>query len=271
VVSLSTQLLNGQTVEIITTTSAQPNPGWLSFVSTSKARSSIRHYIKNLRRSDAIELGRRLLEKSLGNVSLKKIDRLLIEQVKKSTKTENFDDVLAEIGLGKTASVIIAHRLFPKMQALLEKQSKDYPLAIKGTEGMMIEYAKCCLPVPGDLIVGSISQAGGFILHRQDCTQISEYKNKLDHYVPVQWEKDVEGTFLVELKVDVLNQHGILAKITNLIAEDGANIVNINIDNQEGTNHSLRFLIEVTGRLQIACLIKDIRPLSSVLKVSRNR
>jgi len=272
IVSLSSVLINGQTVEIITAPGAKPNPGWLSFVSTSKARTNIRHFIKNLRRDDAVDLGRRLLEKSLGNISLDSLGKEVIEKVKKETHKESFDDILAEIGLGQTASVIIAHRLVPNVEEVIKTHdNSNRPLAIKGTEGMMIEYAKCCHPVPGDSIVGTINAAGGFILHRQDCNNISDHESKLDKYVPVQWEKDVEGTFRVELKVEVLNRHGVLAKVTNLIAEDGANIANINIDTKDGSTNILSFLIEVKGRLQLANLIKRIRTLDFVLKVSRNR
>jgi len=272
IVSLSSILINGQTVEIITAPGAKPNPGWLSFVSTSKARTNIRHFIKNLRRDDAIDLGRRLLEKSLGNISLDSLDKSVLDKVEKETHKESFDDILAEIGLGQTASVIIAHRLVPKIEEVTKPHdNSNRPLAIKGTEGMMIEYAKCCHPVPGDSIVGTINSAGGFILHQQDCNNISDHENKLDKYVPVQWEKDVEGTFRVELKVEVVNRHGVLAKVTNLIAEDGANIANINIDTKEGSTNLLSFLIEVKGRLQLAHLIKRIRALNFVLKVSRNR
>ena len=172
----------------------------------------------------------------------------------------------------QTASVIIAHRLVPSVEEVIKTHdNSNRPLAIKGTEGMMIEYAKCCHPVPGDSIVGTINAAGGFILHRQDCNNISDHESKLDKYVPVQWEKDVEGTFRVELKVEVVNRHGVLAKVTNLIAEDGANIANINIDTKDGSTNLLSFLIEVKGRLQLANLIKRIRTLDYVLKVSRNR
>ena len=272
IVSLSRTLINGQTVEIITAPGAKPNPGWLSFVITSKARTNIRHFIKNLRRDDAISLGRRLLEKSLGNQSLSKIDKKILEQVTKETHKESFDDILAEIGLGQTASVIIAHRLSPSPEDSIKKrQDNNRPLAIRGTEGMMIEYAKCCQPIPGDSIVGTISSGGGFILHRQDCKNIAEHSTKLDKYVPVQWEKNVEGLFRVELKVEVMNRHGVLAKVTNLIADDGVNIVNVDIDTLDGSTNMLSFGLELKGRLQLANLIRKIRLFDFVIKVSRKR
>lgn len=272
IVSLSGPLINGQTVEIITAPGAKPNPGWLSFVVTSKARTNIRHFIKNLRRDDAINLGRRLLEKSLGNRPLDTIDQSHFDKVTKETHKESFDDILAEIGLGQTASVIIAHRLEPSVENVIKKhKDSNRPLAIKGTEGMMIEYAKCCHPIPGDSIVGTISSGGGFILHQQDCRNIAEHSSKLDKYVPVQWEKNVEGVFRVNLKVEVVNRHGVLAKMTNLIADEGVNIVNIDIDMNDGTTNITSFLIELTGRLQLANLIRKIRVFNFVIKVSRNR
>ncbi|MDQ7048052.1 MAG: bifunctional GTP diphosphokinase/guanosine-3',5'-bis pyrophosphate 3'-pyrophosphohydrolase [Enterobacterales bacterium] len=272
ITSLSRPLLNGQTVEIITAPGAKPNPGWLSFVITSKARTNIRHFIKNLRRDDAINLGRRLLEKSLGNQSLSSIDKDVLERVTKETHKDSFDDILAEIGLGQTASVIIAHRLAPSAEDAIKKhKDSNRPLAIKGTEGMMIEYAKCCHPIPGDAIVGTISSGGGFILHRQDCSNVADHSTKLDKFVPVQWEKNVEGDFRVELKVEVMNRHGVLAKVTNLIAEDGVNIVNVGIDAMDGSNNMLTFGIELKGRLQLANLIRKIRLFDFVIKVSRKR
>nr|WP_210330572.1 bifunctional GTP diphosphokinase/guanosine-3',5'-bis pyrophosphate 3'-pyrophosphohydrolase [Aliikangiella sp. G2MR2-5] len=269
--ALSSQLSNGQTVEIITAPGAKPNPGWLSYATTSKARSNIRHFIKNLRRDDAIKLGRRLLEKALGGISLNDVDQDAIKRVEKETR-HKFDDILAEIGLGQTASVIIAHRLDPEVETALKKH-EDYnrPLAIKGTEGMMIEYAKCCHPIPGDPIVGTISNSGGFILHRQDCHNVANHEDQLDKYVPVQWEKDVEGEFRVELRVDVVNQHGVLAKVTSLIADEGVNIVNIEIDPKDGTTNLLCFLIDVKNRLHLANLIRKIRLYDFVIKVSRHR
>ncbi len=272
IVSLSRTLINGQTVEIITAPGAKPNPGWLSFVITSKARTNIRHFIKNLRRDDSINLGRRLLEKSLGNQSLDTIDDAVFERVVKETRKDSFDDILAEIGLGQTASVIIAHRLSPSAEDAIKKhEDTNRPLAIKGTEGMMIEYAKCCHPIPGDSIVGTISSHGGFILHRQDCRNIADHSTKLDKYVPVQWEKNVEGLFRVELKVEVMNRHGVLAKVTNLIAEDGVNIVNVAIDAMDGSTNMLAFALDLKGRLQLANLIRKIRLFDFVIKVSRKR
>ena len=272
IVSLSRPLLNGQTVEIITAPGAKPNPGWLSFVITSKARINIRHFIKNLRRDDAINLGRRLLEKSLGNQSLSSVDQKILDKVTKDTRKESFDDLLAEIGLGQTASVIIAHRLAPTEEDAIRKhEDNNRPLAIKGTEGMMIEYAKCCHPIPGDSIVGTISSGGGFILHSQDCRNIADHSTKLDKYVPVQWEKNVEGVFRVALKVEVMNRHGVLAKVTNLIADEGVNIVNVNIDAMDGLTNMLSFALDLKGRLQLANLIRKIRLFDFVIKVSRKR
>lgn len=270
--ALSSELSNGQTVEIITAPGAKPNPGWLSFVTTSKARTNIRHFIKNLRRDDAINLGKRLLEKALGGVTLDSVDPANIEKVLKETRHAEFDDILAEIGLGQTASIIIAHRLDPKVETSSHEQKEEnVPLAIKGTEGMMIEYARCCHPIPGDPIVGTISTSGGFILHRQDCNNVANHRDQLDKYVPVQWEKDIEGDFRVELRVDVVNQHGVLAKVTSLIADEGVNIVNIEIDAKDGTTNLLSFLIDVKNRLHLANIIKKIRLYDFVLKVSRHR
>jgi guanosine-3',5'-bis(diphosphate) 3'-pyrophosphohydrolase len=136
---------------------------------------------------------------------------------------------------------------------------------------MMIEYAKCCHPIPGDTIVGTISSGGGFILHQQECPNISEHSTKLDKFVPVQWEKDVEGVFRVELKVEVVNRHGVLAKVTNLIADRGVNIVNVSIDSMDGSTNLLSFAVDVKGRLQLANLMRKIKLFDFVIKVARKR
>ncbi len=270
IVPLSNRLSNGQTIEIITAPGAKPNPSWLTFVKTSKARINIRHFIKNLRRDDAINLGQRLLERALGDRAIASIDKSMIEKVVKETSYESFDDLLEEIGLGKIASVIIAHRIESKQSSDQASRSNSSPLAIKGTEGMMIEYAKCCLPIPGDVIVGTTSVSGGFTLHRIDCNNIANYRNHADKYIPVQWEKDTLGDFRVDLRVDAIGRQGVLAKLTSLIAQEKVNIVNVAIENRDGDFDTLIFLIEIKNRLHLANLIRKIRLHDFVIKVYRS-
>lgn len=272
IVPLSTSLSNGQTVEIITAPGAKPNPIWLSFIKTSKARSNIRHFIKNLRRDDAINLGKRLLEKQLDGNSLEKIKPARISRTVKHMGFENFEDLLAEIGLGQIAALIVAHRLQSSKatdNALMAKQPDS--IAIKGTEGMMIEYASCCFPIPGDPIVGTTNAKGGFILHYEGCKDVANYHKNPEKYVSVQWEKDIVGEFLVELRVEVINSKGVLAKIANIIAEEKINIVEVNNIDVDGTTDVLKFLLEIKNRLHLANLIRKIRLHDFVIKVSRLR
>ncbi len=273
IMPLSTPLSNGSTVEIITAPGAKPNPSWLSFVITGKARANIRHFLKNLRQDEAINLGKRLLQRALDDgLQLEDLSEELKQQVAHKTKHKNFDEVLEEIGLGRLASVVIAHRLQPELETKDDSVSNEpKPLAIRGTEGLLVSYAKCCHPIPYEPIVAFVSAGRGIIIHRADCNNVAKYAKEDHKYMPVQWEENIRGEFAIELRVVVFNQRGVLAKVTSVIADAEANIVNIDIDPQDGVTNALNFTMTVRDRIHLANIIRRVRKYDFVNKIYRSK
>ena len=270
---LSSKLTNGKTVEIVTAPGTKPNPAWLSYVVTGKARSNIRHFVKNMRHDEAMHLGRRLLEQSLKH-TIDEYSVAELEKVAEVTHYHNFNDLLTGIGLGKIASVLVAHRLAhlhnePPAEAA-SISNDDTPLAIKGTEGMVVKYAKCCRPIPGDHIIAYVSAGNGFTIHRSNCPNVQRAHKRNDRYVPVHWADDVTGEFIAGLEIEVFNQRGVLAQVTNIIANQEANIVNVNIDELDGHINIIHFEIRVRDRIHLASIIKKLRVIPFVNKVHRH-
>ncbi|NVJ48881.1 MAG: bifunctional GTP diphosphokinase/guanosine-3',5'-bis pyrophosphate 3'-pyrophosphohydrolase [Gammaproteobacteria bacterium] len=272
IMPLSTPLINGSTVEIITAPGAKPNPSWLSFVITGKARANIRHFLKHLRQDEAIDLGVRLLDRALGGKSLSDFSDETKQQLATNIRHKSFDDVLAEIGLGRLASIVIAHRLMPKLDDEVDtEESEQKPLAIRGTEGLLVSYAKCCHPIPYEPIVAFVSAGRGIIIHRADCKNVAKHQADEHKYMPVQWEENIAGEFTVELKIVVFNERGVLARVTSVIADAEANIVNIDIDPQDGVTNILNFTMTVRDRLHLANIIRKVRRHKFVNKITRSK
>jgi GTP diphosphokinase / guanosine-3',5'-bis(diphosphate) 3'-diphosphatase len=268
---LSERLSNGQTVEVITAPGARPNPAWLSFVTTGKARVNIRHFLKKLRRDEAINLGRRLLEKELENHSLDQIEPKNIQKAIKRTKHNDLDDLLADIGLGSAAAAVIAHHMEERHQSVDNKTpvGPTKPLAIKGTDGALVNYAVCCYPLPGDHVLGFVSSGAGITIHRDNCEVVGHLRNQSDKLVTVNWEDDIEGEFRALIKINVFNSRGVLASISREIADNNVNIFNMDIDEQDGTINILKFVVGVNDRIHLARLIKRIRKFKFVNKITR--
>lgn len=272
-VPLSSRLSSGQTVEIITAEGAQPNPAWLSFVVTGKARSNIRHWLKTQEAAESLRLGRRLLERALSalSLSLEKIPESSFENVVSELKLDSKEKLLMEVGLGNQMAPLVARRLSTDMPEQVEDEGHLGPLAIKGTEGMVVSYAKCCRPIPGDAIVGFLSAGRGMIIHREICKNVSEVKRNPEKYVFVQWAEDVEGEFQVELRVDVLNKRGVLATVASAISDCEANIENVHVDERDSRHNALHFLVHIQDRSHLAQVLRRIRSISIVTRVSRIR
>ena len=268
---LSTPLVNGQTVEIVTAPGARPNPAWLSFVITAKARANIRHYLKNLRTDEAIKLGRRLLDKALRGQQLESFSDEQINRVTNITKHKDIDDLLVAIGLGSVAAMIVAHHLNPDVdnEDIDDDSEHSKPIAIKGTEGMLVTFAKCCRPIPGDPVAGFVSTGKGIVVHRDCCNNIAEYRDQEDKMIPMQWAEDVSGDYMVNIRIDANNERGVLAKITSKLADADANIANMQIDEHDGTHYRILFLIAVKNRIHLANIIKKLRLIPSVVKLGR--
>jgi guanosine-3',5'-bis(diphosphate) 3'-pyrophosphohydrolase len=271
---LSQPLQSGQTVEIIASGS-QPNPAWLSFVVTGKARSNIRHFLKNQSRSEAISLGRRLLNKTLSsfgyhlsNIPKEKVGGLLEE-----TNFEVLDDLLEDIGLGNRMAFIVARRLIPNEDGAKAEPSTSHPgdsaLAIRGSEGLLMTYAKCCHPIPGDPIVGYVSAGRGMIVHTENCNNVAEIRNDPKKYVSLRWDPGVEGEFTVELRVEVQHQRGIIATIANAVTGSEANIERMTTTDKDAQFSTVNLTLAVRNRIHLARVMKRLRILKSVTRVTR--
>ena len=272
---LSEPLQSGQTVEIITAPGTQPNPAWLSFVITGKARSNIRHHLKNQKYSESVALGRRLLNKALANFgsNLASVAKENINTVLNQTSLKSLDQLLEEIGLGNRMSYLIAQRLTKHSDiALLENGSKpeqQESLAIRGSEGMVMNYAKCCHPIPGDPIVGHISSGRGMVIHTDDCNNITEIRDNPEKCVAVSWDLNVEGEFSVELRVELENLRGIIATLATSITGAEANIEKISTVERDAHFIIVNLSLNVRNRVHLAHVMKRVRLIKAVTSVTR--
>lgn len=279
---LSTQLINGQTVEIITSPGAQPNPAWLNFVITGKARSSIKHFLKRQRTTESIELGKRLIERALDtmHLNLDNIPQQSIDHVLHESNYKAADELFEAAGLGHQVPLIVARRLAHCDNASIEEAQQEKilaveklskkPLLIKGTEGMAISFAACCRPVPGDIIVGILEAGRGITVHTEHCEKIKISKHS-DPYIFLSWEDTIKGDFPVDLMIETLNRRGILAGLAIVISDANANIENIEVCRSDGDYSTIQLTLTVQNRLHIAQVIRRIRSMQHVTKVYRNR
>ncbi len=273
---LSQPLESGQTVEVITAPSARPSAGWLNFVVTAKARSKIRQTLKSLRRDESVILGKRQLIHSLSPYKLEDIDAQRLQVLLAELKLNDFDDLLAEIGLGNQMSAVIAHSLLGEKIAIdtdgIPNNHKDSSLIIKGAEGLLISCAKCCHPVPGDPIIAFVSPGKGLVVHHQFCSNIvRDSQSQPEHFTSVEWEKS-ENTveFDAELRIEMTNKQGILANLTSAIAATGNNIKSIVTEEREGRVYFVTLLISTHDVQQLNGIIKKLSSVSGVIEIVRN-
>ncbi|WP_231759023.1 bifunctional GTP diphosphokinase/guanosine-3',5'-bis pyrophosphate 3'-pyrophosphohydrolase [Microbulbifer elongatus] len=268
---LSQPLESGQKVEILTSKNVQPNPNWLNFVVTAKARSAIRHYLKHQRHHDSIELGRRLLEKALTKFHLKvsDLDEQQIKRGVKEAKCETFDNLLEEIGLGNRAAFSAAKLLIPPGTTETEASSISSPLTIEAQEGMLISFARCCRPIPGDTIMGHISSGKGVVIHRDTCRNTAELREHPENIMAVAWSPDVKGEFLGDVRVEVESERGIIARLATRITEEGASIEQIHVDEKDAQHSVIALTLEVANRVHLAQVMKRLRNLPAVIKIAR--
>jgi len=264
-------------LEVINAPTARPNPAWLSFVVTAKARASIRHYLKHLQREEAILLGKRLLEKALlGRIGgLNELPQERVAALVGELSVHTFEDILADVGLGNRMAPLIAKRLLPEVDNNPEstlpalKHGGPMPLLIKGTEGTVVTFGKCCRPVPGDPIIGYLSAGRGIVIHRDACKNVADYKNNPEKWLEVEWEQNIRTDFPVELRLDVTNKRGVLAIVAAAIATADTNIDNINTVEKDGVTTAVNLILNVRNRTHLARVIRRLRTLPQVLRVSR--
>ena len=269
---LSQALESGSTVEIVTAPGARPNPAWLNFVVTGKARTHIRHALKQQRRSESISLGERLLNKVLASFDthLEKIAPERVQAVLGEYRQEVIEDLLEDIGLGNRMAYVVARRLRAESgdETL---PSSEGPLAIRGTEGLVMSYAKCCTPIPGDPIVGYLSAGKGMVVHMESCRNIVDIRHNPEKCIQLNWAKDVTGEFNVELRVELEHQRGLIALLAGSVNAADGNIEKISMDERDGRISVVQLVVSVHDRVHLARVIKKLRALKGVMRITRVR
>ena len=269
--SLSTPIKSGQTVEIITTPGAQPNPSWLNFVITSKARSNIRHYLKHKRLSESVSLGKRLLNKALAehDSSLEQLPEEHLQRALKEYGFSDLEELLENIGLGNRMAQLISLQILSIEKNIEPAGALLRPLSVQGTEGMVITFAKCCRPIPGDNIIGHLSSGRGIVIHTDHCKNISDFQQKPEKYTPVVWAEDPEGEYMVEIRIELNNQRGALASIATAVMQSNSNVESINMDDKNANHSTIKLIISVKNRIHLARVIKRLRNIKTVSKIMR--
>jgi len=267
---LRTVLRNGQTVEIITAKGAMPNPSWVNFVVTAKARNAIRHYLKSLRRTEAIALGQRLLNQALGEfrLALEDVSPEVQQAVLGEFGMKDLDDLYEKIGLGERLAPLVARRLLPAPPTHGGPPSPA-PLAIAGTEGLLVSYARCCFPLPHDPVFAFLSAGRGVVIHRERCVNVEDYRKHPEKWLPVSWRPAPDRLFNSEVRIYVVNRTGVLAAVAAAIASTETNIHHVSIEEQEGDASILTFELKVRDRKHLARVMRVTRRMPDVTRVSR--
>ena len=269
---LRTELRNGDRVEIITASHAKPNPLWLNYVVTTRARSHIRHVLKTVQSLESAQLGERLLNQALGSFksSVAEIKEIQWDKLRKDTGAKSRQDILADIGLGKRLSVVVARHLLALGDATGGEHKPAGPVMIRGSEGMAVQFAQCCTPIPGDPIIGLINKGQGMLIHTHDCAVIAKTRADPDKVFDVEWAPETKKLFNVGIKLQAMNQRGVLAKVAAKIAEGDSNIGNVAVDPEEGDQYAtMRFTLQVANRLHLAQIMRGLRRIPEVVRITR--
>ena len=275
-VALRAELRNGDRIEIITASHAKPNPAWIQYVRTGKARSNIRHFLKTMQFDESAALGERLLEHALAAAGApgSGIDEAAWDRQLRETGSRSRQEILADIGLGKRLPAVVARRLLRHAE---RDDAKGAPRAggsvvIRGTEGMAVQLASCCRPIPGDAIVGSIKKGQGLVVHTAECRAIARSRhNEPEQWIDVEWDRSTSRLFQASLKVMVANERGVLAKVASEIAEAASNIDSISMEDERSVFAAMHFVIEVADRRHLARVMRALRRLPEVKKLTRGR
>lgn len=276
-VPLHTTLENGQTVEIVTAPWARPNPLWLNYVVTAKARAAIRSYLRNFKKLEAIALGRRLLEKELAShgADLEDLRERQLSSVLRALDLPSFDALLEDLGLGNRLPFLVVRHLLlddtHEGEPGQERERSPQPLIIKGTEGMVVSLAKCCRPIPGDPIIGFFNPGKGLVIHLSDCKNVTDMRMKQMNWLEVEWDKKPTGDFPAVIRLDLMNQLGTLAQVASTISRMGANIDNVQITNQDPNISTDVITLSVKDRVHLANVMRELRKLSVVTRIARVR
>ena len=270
-VPLRTPLENGQTVEIITSKGSRPNPNWLSFVRTAKARTAIRNHMKSMRSSESVDLGRRLLDRSLKDLdsSLRKIGKVRMKTALDELGLNTNEELFEQIGLGERLAPLTARFLLGvDDDGNVEKRPAS--LVIAGTEGMVVSYARCCHPIPGDEVMGYLSSGRGVVIHRTRCGNLSVFRKQPEKWISVSWEKDIDREFTSQIHVETLNKPGVLAEVAATIGDTGSNLEQVSVLGRHEDCSVLAFMILVRDRTHLAQIMRSVKNMPNVLRVTRD-
>ncbi len=271
---LRSELRNGDRVEIVTAPLAAPNPNWLTYVRTAKARAQIRHFLKNQQSSESTALGEQLLAQALRamDIDIRGVAVTVWDRFLRAVGVKSKQDVLSDIGLGKRLPAIVARRLAGGLEAGTAAAAQAKPpgtILIDGSEGMTVQLAKCCRPIPGDPIIGIIRKGQGLIVHTHDCRALSRTRRERGSWVDIAWAPDIARRFEVSIRIVASNQPGVLAKISAAIADDESNIVNVSMDDDQGGTTSLYFTLQVADRVHLARILRSLRRIPDVVRIAR--
>jgi GTP pyrophosphokinase len=276
---LRTELKNGDHVEVLTAPAARPNPSWLNFVTTGKARSRIRHFLKGLQQKESAALGERLLNQALATLKVapEAITWERWESLQKEYGAKSQLDILADVGLGKRLSFVVAQALTRTPGKLVDEAAgappgKPSALTLRGVEGVAIQYAKCCRPIPGDKVIGQFRKGQGLLVHTRECVTLRKQKVEAEQLVDVEWAHEVQGVFDAGIRVLVADRRGLLADLATAIANAEANIDNVSMERPDGAGLiAMFFSVQVKDRRHLAHVMRGMKRVADVRRVQRTR
>lgn len=269
---LRNKLKSGDRVEIVTAPQAKPNPSWLTFVTTGRARSQIRYFLRTIQYDESVELGERLLNQALHtfNINPETITDAQWEKIIRDCGTKSKKALLADIALGKQLPAVIAKRLESPGNTVSNKNNGNGSITILGTEGMTVQFAKCCHPIPGDIIVGFIKKDQGLVIHTHDCSLVTKSHKHPDNWLDVTWGKDIDRTFEVSIKISAANKSGVLARVTTEIAKAGSNIDDVIMESEKDYT-TMNFILQAKNRHHLAQMMRALRRIDDVERITRGK
>ena len=271
-VPLRTELKNGDRVEVTTAAHAHPNPAWLSYVKTAKARSQIRHFLKTMQYEEAAALGERMLNQAVRSLGAK-LSEATPERWEKFVReagAKSRQEIVADIGLGKRLAAIVARKLLTLTeQQQAEGKAPAGSIVIRGSEGIAVQFAKCCNPIPGDPITGFIKKGQGLVVHTHDCPTAAKSRGDPEKWLDVEWAPEIDKMFDLAIRVTVVNQRGVLAKVAAAIAEAGSNIDNVSMDEERNLYTTMHFTLQIANRLHLAKVMRALRRIQDVVRIAR--
>ncbi|HXY06060.1 MAG TPA: bifunctional (p)ppGpp synthetase/guanosine-3',5'-bis(diphosphate) 3'-pyrophosphohydrolase [Burkholderiaceae bacterium] len=281
---LRTELRNGDVVEIVTGPEARPNPAWLGFVRSGRARAEIRHFLRTMKRQESVELGTRLLAQAAAQVSFNVADASAEawNALVREAQAHDRDELLADVGLGRRLPAVLVRQLSRIQSRSAPASNPDAsavsasapaaPVQIQGTEGMALQMANCCTPIPGDQIVGQLRRDLGLVVHQSDCVHAQRARRAdPERWLDLQWAEEPSGQFAVSIDVRALNERGVLGYVAMAVAEAESNILSVSVEDEDAREVTIHFKIQVRDRRHLARVVRTLRRIKQVLRVARTR